>query len=103
MKKLCLLPAICLLAGCATKTTNDDLRAVTVEDEVRYKENIVVKAEGQDFVSYEYKNVRVDEIAPLAIAYCFEHADGKSAYLREIVLNKNKARQATFDCIDIAK
>lgn len=103
MKKLCLLLAICLLAGCATKTTNDDLRAVTVEDEARYKENIAVKAEGQDFVSYEYKNVRIDEIAPLAIAYCFENADGKNAYLREIVLNKNKTRLATFDCIDIAK
>ena len=76
--------------------------AVVVEEPEFYRENIVVKTMGDDYVIYEYVNVRVDKVATLAAQYCYETNPGKSAYLRDIYLQKNHKRRATFDCIDLA-
>ena len=75
---------------------------VVAEEPEFYRENIVVKTMGDDYVIYEYVNVRVDKVATLAAQYCYETNPGKSAYLRDIYLQKNHKRRATFDCIDLA-
>lgn len=67
----------------------------------RYRHNVALKAHNADFVSYEYKNIRIDELAALAIRYCDEQG-GKKAYLRQIVLHQNHNRIATFDCKNLA-
>ena len=67
-----------------------------------YRRNIVVKTMGDDYVVYEYSNVRIDKVAPLASRYCYETNPGKKAYLRDIYLHKNHKRRATFDCVDLA-
>lgn len=67
----------------------------------RYRENVAVKEATADTVTYEYKDVRVDELAPLAIMHCAENG-GKKAYLRHIVLYRNHLRRATFDCLNLA-
>ena len=57
---------------------------------------------GDDFVTYQYKNVRVDEISPLASLYCADVAFGGSPYLREVTLYHNGFMRATFDCVSLA-
>ena len=48
-------------------------------------------------------DVRIDDVATLASAYCFEMTNGvKKAYLRDIYMYKNHKRRATFDCVDLA-
>ena len=46
--------------------------------------DVFVVSEGDNFVTYQYKNVRVDEISPLASLYCDDVAYGRSPYLREV-------------------
>ena len=64
--------------------------------------DVFVVGEGSDFVTYQYKNVRVDEISPLASMYCADVAFGGSPYLREVSIYHNGFMRATFDCVSIA-
>lgn len=66
------------------------------------RKNIIVKTMGDDYIVYEYSDVRIDKVAPLASRYCYETNPGKKAYLRDIYLHKNHKRRATFDCVDLA-
>lgn len=67
-----------------------------------YRKNIVVKTMGEDYIVYEYSDVRIDKVAPLASRYCYETNPGKKAYLRDIYMHRNHKRRATFDCVDLA-
>ena len=71
-------------------------------DAERYRQNIVVKATGENYVVYEYSDVRIDDVASLASAYCFENSNGLKAYLRDIYMYRNNKRRATFDCVNLA-
>lgn len=73
------------------------------DDAARYRENVAVKAQGKQFVTYEYKDIRIDELAPLAAKYCDDNFPGKHALLRDIILYRNNLRRATFDCLNLAK
>ncbi len=64
----------------------------------RFLDNVVIKARSENYVTYEYKDVRVDELAPLASRYCLENGN-RTAVLRSVILHKNYARRATFDCL----
>ena len=93
-----------MLTACA----NEQKQIVVSEEDyipeadiAHYRENIVEKRRSDRHVSYEYKDVRIDEIAALAADYCEQK--GKKAYLREIVMRENHSRLATFDCIDLQK
>ena len=108
MKKILFLLPVCaaFLSGCAGHNPEplyepQKTAEVLPEDMARYRENIVLKQHGKDFVSYEYRNVRIDELASLAINYCLDNTDGKKAYLREIVMRENHSKLATFDCVDL--
>ncbi len=78
-----------------------------IEEEIRYKQykdkyarlidNVIVKKQSADGITYEYSDARVDELAFMAVQYCKEQ-DKKKAFLNKITLVQNKARQATFDC-----
>lgn len=112
MKKFYVLLAICTLIGACNphgslqEPTNKYhtlvLNKSYDDDALRYRENISIKVKGDTFVTYEYKDVRIDELAPLAIKYCENSAQGTDARLREIVLYHNNARRATFDCVNLA-
>ena len=71
------------------------------EEKISANDVFVVK-EGSDFVTYQYKNVRVDEISPLASLYCSDVAYGGSPYLREVSMYHNGFMRATFDCVSLA-
>ena len=106
-KTILLLPFIsALIFACSNpnkQLTVSSENYISDADRARYQENIVEKRRGENYVSYEYKDVRIDEIAPLAAYYCANKAEGKKAYLREIVMRENHSRLATFDCIDLQK
>lgn len=105
-KTLLILPLVlCAVMACANKESEQIIVSeenyVSEADIAHYRENIVEKRRTENYVSYEYQNVRIDEIATLAAYYCEER--GKKAYLREIVMRENHSRLATFDCIDLQK
>ena len=121
MKKILGMTAFLLLNACTTEYILMDENANPVECGY-YTENtegtsgvenmelaeyitandVFVVGEGADFVTYQYKNVRVDEISPLASMYCADIAYGGSPYLREVSMYHNGFMRATFDCVSLA-
>ena len=121
MKKILGMTAFLLLNACTTEYILMDENANPVESGY-YTENtegtsgvenmelaeyitvndVFVVGEGADFVTYQYKNVRVDEISPLASMYCADIAYGGSPYLREVSMYHNGFMRAKFDCVSIA-
>ena len=89
------------------KTPKHEMTVAELEEEIRFRqyedkyqrlvENVVVKDQNEDSVTYEYKDARVDELAFLAVQYCKEQ-DRKTAFLQKVTMYKNRARLATFDC-----
>lgn len=71
-------------------------------DADRYRQNIVVKVVGENYIVYEYSDVRIDDVATLASAFCYETDPDKKAYLRDIYMYRNHKRRATFDCVNLA-
>ena len=125
MKKLFILLVLFMLNACTTKyilldengnqvdgdyyTQNNAEEYVVAQDsgDVRLEEKIsaddvFVVSEGSDFVTYQYKDVRVDEISPLASLYCADTSMGASPYLREVSMYHNGFMRATFDCVNVA-
>ena len=105
MKKILILPLLFLfVASCRNTPEQINITQgnyISEADAQRYRENIVEKRRGSNFVSYEYRDVRVDELTPLAIHYCKEKDAHFQARLREIVMRENHSRLATFDCIGL--
>lgn len=121
MKKILGMTAFLLLNACTTEYILMDENANPVESGY-YTENtegtsgvenmelaeyitandVFVVGEGADFVTYQYKNVRVDEISPLASMYCADIAYGGSPYLREVSMYHNGFMRATFYCVSLA-
>ena len=103
MKKVFLSTCLCVfLLGCSMFDKSVKFSDNCYEDDAqRYRQNVAVKAQTEDFVTYEYKDIRIDELAPLAADYC-QSVGEKQAYLREIILYRNNLRRATFDCVNLA-
>lgn len=70
---------------------------------INYREHIIVKGGDENHVIYEYSDVRIDEVASLAIAYCQNINPEHIAKLRDIYMYKNHKRRATFDCACVAE
>ncbi len=68
----------------------------------RFLQNIRIKQADEFGITYEYKDVRIDEIAFLAAQYCYEQKERK-AVLFDSQLYKNFARRATFHCLELQK
>lgn len=112
MKKVFCFMLFCLLSvGCHSTYRSGPLfsesepkpkASATVKTVASSSESIgvpvVMKAHGENFVMYEYKNVRVDQIWPLAQDYCKTKNESREAVLRDIILYRNNMRRATFDC-----
>lgn len=115
MKKIWLFVLIFMLNACSTSyILMDDKEPVLNETDMSYSDKMVgeerlisgndvfVVGEGDDFVTYQYRNVRVDEISPLASLYCADVSYGGSPYLREVSIFHNGFMRATFDCVSLA-
>ena len=98
--------------GYYTENVNGETKTVAMGNALDYQiadeyekisgNDVFVVSEGSDFVTYQYKNVRVDEISPLASLYCADMTSGSSPYLREVSMFRNGFMRATFDCVNIA-
>lgn len=100
MKKiLFLLTTILIISGCAT-TSQPQRADEEVEAYNRLTGNISIKEKGRYSITYEYKDVRVDDIAVLAARYCKETYNTQ-AHLKSVTLHKNNYRLATFHCHDL--
>ena len=125
MKKIFVLFVLFMLSACSTKYILLDEKGNQVEGDYYTQSNgeefvvaegdgnvlleekitaddVFVVSEGSDFVTYQYKNVRVDEISPLASLYCADASMGASPYLREVSMYHNGFMRATFDCVNVA-
>lgn len=80
----------------------EDLLASSLGERRLSADDVFVVNEESDSVTYQYKNVRVDEISPLASLYCADAAFGASPYLREVAMYHNGFMRATFDCVNLA-
>jgi hypothetical protein len=100
MKKIFLIVLLSIVcSSCWHQIENEQLYA---SDADRFRQNIAVKAMGDDYVVYEYTDVRIDDVATLASRFCYETNPEKKAYLRDIYMYKNHKRRATFDCVNLA-
>ena len=63
----------------------------------RIAQNAVVVSKSPLYVTYEYKNITVDELAAVAAQYCHDRGE-KQASLYDITLHRNNSRRATFVC-----
>ena len=101
MKKL--IFALCFLlwplGGCVWQADKTEGNAYESDYE-RFFRNVVIKEKTPHYITYEYKDVRIDEIAYLASRYCHEQ-NGKTAYLHDTILYRNFLRRATFDCLEL--
>ncbi len=90
-----------LVIGCAYIPKEDtSVKQAYDSDYERFFQNVVIKEKTPYSITYEYKDVRIDELAFLASRYCQEQ-DGKYAYLHDTVLYRNFSRRATFDCLEL--
>lgn len=117
MRKFLILAVAVLLNACTTKYilmdengnpvdenyyTEKTLNESNISEKVLTANDVFVVNEGDNFVTYQYTNVRVDEISPLASLYCADVAVGASPYLREVNMYHNGFMRATFDCVNLA-
>lgn len=117
MRKFLVLAVAVLFNACTTKYilmdengnpvdenyyTEKTLNESNISEKVLTANDVFVVNEGDNFVTYQYTNVRVDEISPLASLYCADVAVGASPYLREVNMYHNGFMRATFDCVNLA-
>ncbi len=94
MKNLFLSILLLFLTACNTPS---EQKLEFNPDYNRLARNATVVQKASNFVTYEYKNIRVDELAAVAALYCQDHGD-RQAVLHDIQLHPNHARRATFYC-----
>ena len=126
MKKLVMFALVLLINACSTEyilmdengnpvsedyytegynnemMSEGELLASAIAEKTLTTNDVFVVNEDTDSVTYQYKNVRVDEISPLASLYCADAAFGASPYLREVSMYHNGFMRATFDCVNLA-
>lgn len=88
--------SLCALSAC-TFLSSWRQNGVPEPDYKRFVNNVKIISESATHVTYEYRNVRVDELAVLAALYCNDQTE-KQAYLDKIVLQPNHSRRAVFIC-----
>lgn len=86
-----------LLAVSACAYSGEEEQLPFNPDYNRYAQNVTIVSKSAKYITYEYKNIRVDELAALAALYCQEK-DNQRAVLYDVLLHQNHSRRATFVC-----
>lgn len=98
-KMLALLGIIAAIPACSL-TGYQESEVIFDPDYNHLAANARVISQSPLYVTYEYRNIRVDELAPVAAQYC-QNRGNKQAALYKITLQRDNARRATFVCRDI--
>ena len=97
-----LLLSVLGLFGCVTEQVDvleeTPAKPIYGSEDQRFLDNVRIKQSDENGITYEYKDVRIDEIAYLASEYCFEQGE-KKAFLHDSQLYRNFSRRATFHCL----
>lgn len=94
MNKMLLGSVLALLLSACASTE----QPVYQEPEFNYiASHVRVVGKTSNYVIYEYSNIRVDEVAPVAAIWCNDHG-GRQAALYDISLRPDHRRRATFVC-----
>ncbi|MBR1604484.1 MAG: membrane lipoprotein lipid attachment site-containing protein [Alphaproteobacteria bacterium] len=106
MKKYIFLICAVLLSSCSTieplpePEEKTELEPLYDSNYERLARNVRVKSSDEYGITYEYKDVRIDEIAYMASEYCFKHKE-RQAILHDSQLFRNFSRRATFHCLEL--
>lgn len=87
-----------IISACTLEPLPEEIEPAYGSNYERFVDNVRIKKQNEFGITYEYKDVRIDEIAYMASEYCYEQ-NGKKAVLHDSLLFKNFSRRATFDCI----
>lgn len=90
----------CISESSAIKAPLVDKNVQVDDDEYKAFENRVSAKDSKDGSGFHYRDVRVDEIMPLAARYCREHGN-RTAILRKINLYHGYYRRISFDCVNL--
>ena len=93
MKKTALILFCMALGACSTAPNQEEWPNYNY---IAAHVNVIDKSSGH--VVYEYSNIRVDEVAPVAAIYCHNNGGGRQATLYDVKLHPNNRRHATFVC-----
>ena len=99
MKKFLIMLMMSLSCSCAAE--QEDVAIWQIPDYNHIAAHVKVIDKSPDFVTYEYKDIRVDEIAPVAAVYCHDRG-GKQASLYEITMRPDNSRRAIFVCKSVS-
>ena len=94
MKKILLVVLLFFNVACSTK---DDHINWQDPDYNYIASHVRVINKSPNFVTYGYKDIRIDEVAPVAAIYCYDRGK-KQAKLYEITMQPDNTRSATFVC-----
>ncbi len=94
---LLMLSACTYFSELKDKFSSPQAPVLTSADYADYAKNVSIAGQGENYIIYEYKNIRVDDLAVLAALYCHEQNNSR-AYLENITLYHNNARRAKFMC-----
>lgn len=95
MKKFLITAAAMLGLGACSTTT--EYSGYVEPDFNALVDNVQVVEKTSNYVVYDYSNIRIDSLAPVAAIYCHEQGN-KRAHLYEIVMRPDHRRRATFAC-----
>ena len=99
MKRFLMLYLLAVITSCASNSE----QIAWEEPNYNYiASHVRVISKSPTHVVYEYKDIRVDEIAPVAALYCQDRG-GKQASLYEITMRPDHYRRATFVCQEITQ
>lgn len=100
-KTIAILGVMLVISACSFFSKSDKIENDYYSSNIeRFMQNVSIKEKNPRYIIYEYKDVRIDEVASLASKYCSEQSD-KKAFLRSAITYKNHLRRATFDCLNL--
>lgn len=96
--RLLLYIVICITSLTACSANKEQIVPAYGSNFERFLDNVRIKHKDAYGIVYEYKDVRIDEIAYMASEYCYNQSN-KKAVLHSSQLYKNFSRRASFHCI----
>lgn len=97
MKKFCVLFSFLVIISACSMPNLGAEQKIPEPDYERFVKNVIIVSKNTTHITYEYRNVRVDELAIMAALYCHDQGE-KRAALDKILLHRNNGRRATFIC-----
>ena len=86
-----------VLLLCSSFASEQKLAVWQIPDYNHIAAHVQVVDKSPTFVTYEYKDISVDEVAPVAAVYCYDRGN-KQASLYEITTRPDNSRRAVFVC-----